>query len=363
MKKVLHILGHLRYSGAEVMLALAAPYFREQGLDTHILSIGEEKDYAPVLEERGYTLHHIQGTKTLSYFIKLYKFLKEQRYDVVHIHPESVSFWHALTIKLAGSKSIVRTVHNVFQYQGFLRFVRAFQRIVARKFLSVKFFSIGPSVEEFERKHLFNETVVIPNWIDMNRFMPAKDEQEILVNRQKLGIGSDALVLVSVGASTEVKNQRDIITATANLLKQRKDIYYIHVGDGPLQPELKAYTAELGISDKVYFVGQTRQVREILIASDIFVMPSRFEGLGNSLLEALSCAVPAVVYNVYGLKDLVENKKNGYIVEQDPTLLENAIAKLADDKQMRKKMGKEARQKVLRDYDMKKSIDKMLVYY
>jgi len=362
--KILHILNEIKFSGAEVMLRIAAPTFIKNGFNLHVLSTGDDiGNYANILETAGYTVHHISFKKSPKYFIALYRFLLKKEFDVVHIHPERAFFWHALVAKVAGAKTIIRTVHNVFLFSGFLKLKRTLQRFVASQVLGVKFISIGSSVAEVEKKVFHNRTRLIPNWTEQSRFLPAQDDDERNKSRDKFGISPSDVVVASVGSCYEVKNHKAIIAAVAKVQKGLKNITYLHVGEGPILQEEINFAAANGISEITRFLGQMKDVREALIASDIFVMASNYEGLPISSLEAMSCGLPIVNYDVYGLKDVVKNGKNGFLVEPNSTALAKAIKELAVDEGLRKRMGVEARDSMLREFNMEESLEKLIKLY
>ena len=362
--KVLHILNSIEFSGAEIMLKGAAPILIKNGFELHALSTGNEiGQYADILRSCEYKVHHIPFKKSAKYFIKFYHLIREEKYDVVHIHPERAFFWHALVAKQAGVKNIIRTVHNVFNFSGYLRIKRMIQRFVANKLLGVHFISIGSSVAEMEKNIFFNNTILIPNWIDQRNFLPARDENERNQIKINLGISLTDKVIVSVGSCTEIKNHDDVIITLSELIKEIKNICYIHIGDGALQKKEKELAVTLGVSDKIKFLGQIENVRDPLIASDIFVMPSIYEGLPISCLEAASCGIPSVVYNVEGLKDIVKDGENGILVEPNPHAMAKAVKELIRNEKLRKQMGIKSRERFLRCFNMQDSLDKLIKIY
>ena len=174
-EKILHILNAIEFSGAEIMLKEAAPMLVKNGFELHALSTGDEiGQYAYILRSCEYKVHHIPFKKSAKYFIKFYHLIREKKYDVVHIHPERAFFWHALVAKQAGVKNTIRTVHSVFNFSGYLRIKRMIQRFVANKVLGVNFISIGSSVAEMEKNIFFNNTILIPNWIDPENLSASK---------------------------------------------------------------------------------------------------------------------------------------------------------------------------------------------
>jgi glycosyltransferase involved in cell wall biosynthesis len=362
--KVLHILNSIEFSGAEIMLKNAAPMFVKNGFELYALSTGVNRgSYANVLMDSGYTVKHIQFRKSTGYFIELYRFLLRENFDVVHIHPERAFFWHSLVARIAGIKKIVRTVHNNFDFSGYLRLKRTLQRFIANKISGVQFITIGPSVYETENRVFFNNSILIPNWGNEAKFLPAQSRKEVEQIRGKLRISPDDTVVISVGSCTEVKNHGDIITACADLSKKITNISYIHVGGGPLLQHEKDLAMEHDISEKVKFLGQIENVREALVASDIFVMPSDYEGSSIAKLEAMYCGLPLVVYDNAGVRDFVEDGKNGFLVDPNPYSMVEAIKKLIINKTRREKMGEHARETALHNFGMAKSLGKLMNIY
>lgn len=362
--KILHILNAIEFSGAEIMLKGGGPILVKNGFDLHALSTGDEiGNFAEILKRCGYKIHHIPFKKSAKYLVELYRFLKNNKYDVVHIHTERAFIWYALAAKKAGVKEIIRTIHSVFNFSGYLRIVRMIQRLIAKKVLGVQFTSIGFSVFKTEKRVFHNNTFLIPNWISSNNFLPARHENERNQIKVKLGISLTDKVIISVGSCTYVKNHNDIIIALSELIKKIKNIYYIHLGDGPLQNQEKELSIKLGVFNRIKFLGQIENVRDLLISSDIFVMPSRYEGFGISCLEAASCGIPSVVYNVEGLRDLIEDGENGILVEPNPHAMATAIKGLIRNEKLRKRMGIRSRKRVLKYFNMQDSLEKLMKIY
>lgn len=363
--KVLHVLDKLNFSGAEVMLKVAAPVFIKNGFNLHVLSTGEEiGDYADILRSSGYTLHHIPFRKSLSYFANLYHLLQKEQFDVVHIHPERAFFWHVLTARIVKRNSVtIRTAHSVFCFSGFLRLKRMLQRFVARTVFGVKFISISASVAEVEQRSFHNRTLVIPNWIDQSNFLPAQTSEERDHLRKQYGISPKDITVISVGSCTDVKNHKAIITAVAEVKKKFNHIVYLHVGEGPLVEKEKELASKCSIEDRTVFLGQMEVVRDALVAGDIFVISSQYEGFGVAGLEAMSCGLPVIAYDVYGLRDIVEDGKNGMLVEPNPRALAKAIETLVSTGELRRRMGVEAYESVSRRFNIKESLENLMRVY
>ena len=366
-RKVLHILHALRFSGAEIMLKVAAPEFQRQGLELHILSDvpPASSDYTATLEAAGYTIHYLPWVSgQLKNLWAVRRFLQAHQFDVIHNHTEQNFLWYSLAARQVGVPRFVHTVHSNFDFKGLVRAKRAAYRLVARRLLGVQFIAIGTSVQATERRVSFNPTALVFNWTDATRFFPARSATERSQARQALGLHPNNLVLVSVGGCVESKNHHAIVTALSLLPPElAARVVYLHVGDGHLHADEQAYAASLNLRAEVRFLGQQQQVRDVLIASDIYLMSSHYEGLSISLLEAQSCAVPAVVYDALGLRDLVRDHHTGRLVPPTPTHLAAAITELAANPGELARLGRAGYQQTQQQFSLKQSLQQLLALY
>lgn len=301
--RVLHILNELRPSGAETMLRAAAAFWRARGIDSEILITGETAgDYARMLEQAGYALHHLPFRRSPLYLARVFRFLLEHHYDTVHIHCERANFWYALLAYGAGRRRIVRSVHGLFQFGGLLRWRRLAQRYVLRTFLNVKTVAVSPAVQRVEWDTYGNPALSIPNWFDSERFRPP-GEAERTAARRKLGIAPGTLAVVTVGNCSPVKNHAAVIEALAAMPRKLK-IVYLHAGCEEATQSDRQLASRTGVLDRVRFLGAVEDVAEVLHAADMFLMPSLHEGLGIAAVEALGAGLPAALADTEGLREL-----------------------------------------------------------
>jgi len=361
--KVLMILNSIQYSGAEAMLKIAAPHFKKSGFDLYALSTGEKiGDYSSILQNASYLVYHIPFTKTPQYFYRLYKLLRKENFDIVHIHPERAFVWHALVAKIAGAKLIVRTVHSIFNFKGILRIRKCIARWFARTILKVKFHSISDSVELFERQNFSNPTKKIYNWTDESKFYPLTSTDEKKKIRQQIGIEEDKFVIISVGACSPVKRHDVIIEALKTLTEKEQNIIYLHLGSGELLNEEIQLAERIGVKDYIIFAGQKENVRDYLVASDAFIMVSKYEGLGNTALEAAFCGLPLLVYDTYGLRDVVIDGYNGILLK-DLNELGEKILELYNSPKLRKTYSENSIKLAKEKFSMEKSVIDLINFY
>ena len=299
--KVLHVLAELRPSGVEVLLRSAAPYFRDHGVEGDILATGAVVgDYAPALQAAGFRIHHIPYAPTVRFFTSAARFAKHGGFDVVHLHSERAFIAYVLAARRVGVRNLVRTVHNTFLFDGFLRLRRGVERRFAER-LGVRFVAISEGVDRNERSRFGTAPVVIQNWFDSRRFRsPTPPERDQA--RASLGIAPDEYALVTVGHCSEVKNHGALIEALARFGAVRWR--YLHVGREQADQPERSLARQLGVADRITFLGTCDDVRPLLHAADLYVMPSRYEGFGIAAVEALATGLPALLADVPGLGDL-----------------------------------------------------------
>lgn len=329
MLKVAHILFELKPSGAESMLRCAATMWRDYSVDSEIIATGPQiGPYASTLRSAGYRVHHVPNSRSFSYLIVLWRFLKKEKYDVVHLHVEGMSFWLGLTALVAGC-GVLRTVHNNFQFEGGLRLRRGWQRRFL-ELLGVIYVAIGESVAANERKRFGTKPVTVMNWADLEGLSPPTTSERAAA-RAHFGFSSDQIVLLTLGNCSPVKNHSILIEALSHC-RDLEDLRYLHMGLEDSSNEERKLAAQLGVADRVVFGGWAPSPKQALHAADVYVMPSLYEGFSIAALEALSTGLPAVLTNVPGLSDLKSFFPNIYYSDPSSNALGEIIRSVVKDK-------------------------------
>lgn len=299
--RVLHILGELKPSGAERMYLAAAGLWREQGLGCEILAIGDAPGvFAPRLREAGYRIHHLPFARSARHVTEVFRFLRRQRYDAVHLDAEQGCFWYGMAAYLAGARRLFRTVHNVFPFRRGLRLRRRMQRAILRR-LGVRMIAISPSVEVCERRHFANPTLLIPNWFDDRLYVPPSEEERQRA-RLQLRVAPRTLAFCSIAGCWSYKNHAAILGALARLPADL-DLVYLHAGMETEDAGERQIAEQLGVTARVRFLGVVPEILPVLQASDVYLMPSLYEGFGCAAIEAMGAGLPAILSDVPGLQD------------------------------------------------------------
>jgi len=175
-----------------------------------------------------------------------------------------------------------------------------------------------------------NKVRIIYNGVNTERLLETTAQGQI---RSKLNIPADRTVVCLVGEVGWRKGQEILLQAAKTLKTDFPETSYLIVGTGNGLEELRTQSRHLGLDDgTVQFLGFRNDVPEIMRASDILVLPSRREGLPNTLLEGMALGLPVVATQVDGIPELVLNRETGLLVEPDDVpAFKNALATLLTD--------------------------------
>jgi glycosyltransferase involved in cell wall biosynthesis len=145
--------------------------------------------------------------------------------------------------------------------------------------------------------------------------------------------------------NSTAKNHASFLQAAAQLLRPCPEVEFVLVGDGPLRPGLEKMAAELGIKDKVLFLGERHDIPAVLASLDVSVLISASESLSNVILESMAAAVPVVASNVGGNPELVKDGQTGLLVPPgDGQRLVDALTRLVRDSGARAQYAAQSRE-------------------
>jgi len=173
-----------------------------------------------------------------------------------------------------------------------------------------------------------NEIAVIPNFIELNNGI---NQQQVSCKRSVMA-NEDERIITHISNFRKVKNIPDVINVF-NLIQKKIKAKLMMVGDGPEKDKAEKLCAELGISDKVIFFGNSHEINQILSYSDLFLLPSETESFGLAALEAMACNVPVISSNSGGLPEVNIDGVSGYLsdVGDISSMAVNALKILSDD--------------------------------
>jgi glycosyltransferase involved in cell wall biosynthesis len=176
------------------------------------------------------------------------------------------------------------------------------------------------------------KVTLIPNAIDLRRFTPGTMTRREA--RTLLGLPPNKPVVAGVGRLNPQKNFSLFLDIAAHLAPQFSDLHFLLAGDGPEEQMLREKTAALGLSDRVTFSGYVADTRCVYLAADVLLMPSLFEGLPMTLLEAMAMGLPVVASRLDGIAEVITDGEDGFLSPSGATSLfaANVAALLSNPK-------------------------------
>lgn len=299
---VLHVLGEILPSGGETMLASASGIFAAAGIASTALSTGEEIGrFAPELAARGFAIRHIPFRKSPRFFRDFIALVRKERFDAVHIHTEQAFFYLVAAARLAGARNVIRTVHHIFPWTGWLRWRSLLQRQFAKRALGATFVSNSVSGQRNEKLCYGMGNLLIPNWYDSGQFV-ARSHAQYRQARETLGIAPHEFALLSLGGNSSYKNYHLVIDA-ASSLSTDVPLLYLQVGNEGEGRPLSALVQQLGVSSRVRCCGRVPEILPYLHGADAYIMPSEIEGFGVAAAEAMACGLPSILSRRPALQD------------------------------------------------------------
>ncbi len=284
--------------------------------------------------------------------LRLLKILKRHRVGLLHAHGPRGLVQAAVAGRLAGIP-VVSTVHLPVQFLirghgAWARFklgaYRLLDRILVRHLVPRTIF-VSSSVcrESVSRRLVLGERArVVRNGVELARFQGAHDRVEV---RRALGIPEAAVVACFVGRLEAQKGVDTLVEAFATLPVEVLDLYLLVAGDGSLRSGLEERVRGFGRHDRVRFLSFRKDVERVLGASDIFVLPSRFEAMPIALIEAMATGLPSVVTDVGDNAEMVGDAGLGLVVPPgDVRALAGGVDRLARAPEARREMGVRARE-------------------
>ena len=224
---------------------------------------------------------------------RLRKFLKKNKYDIIHINSAVFlfSFQVAFIAKISGIKKIIVHSHNVPKISKFKRLLIKILNPIYRRMTDVHLTCSNMASSSLYTKK--DDVILIKNGIDIDKYRFNKETRNRI--RKELNI-DNKIVYGHVGRFEDQKNQDFLIDLFYELQKD-KDSVLLLVGTGPKEKEIKEKVKKLKLKN-VIFLGFREDIEDILNAMDIFIFPSKYEGLGISLIEAECSGLPVVVSSI-----------------------------------------------------------------
>jgi len=367
---VAHVIFRLDVGGLENGLVNLINFMPEARYQHAIICLTEYSDFRFRLKRSDvelFALHKQEGKDFVMYF-RLWRLLRKLRPQIIHTR-NLAALESMFPAMLAGVKHRIHGEHgrDIDDLDGskakYVWLRRAHRRLVDRyipmsqDLASWLLDCIG--VDEGKISQIYNG-------VDTDRFRPPSTGREV---PPELGsLPSDCVVIGSVGRMEPVKDQLTLVKAFIQLLQivpdGRQRLRLVHIGDGALRGAALSLLEDAGAKELAWLPGVRDDVPALLRALDVFVLPSRAEGISNTVLEAMASGLPVVATDVGGNPELVTQGKTGVLVPPgNPLALADALRKYIDAPELMRQHGEAGYARVLADFSIGRMVRQYLDVY
>jgi len=360
--KVFHVITKLEFGGAQgntlytcsrldkARFAVSLVCGPGGRLDDKALADGYPVYFVPHLARE------INPVSDAAALFQLYRLFRKHRPDIVHTHSSKAGILGRIAAWLAGVRVVIHTFHGFGFTPAQRPLVRsafsAAEKLCSRLSGALIFVSRANMDEAaaigFAKKAPWR---VIRSGIKLSDY-PAQNCDAAKV-KASLDLPPDARYVICVGNFKPQKNPLDFVRMAEAVLRKTPDVFFVYTGEGALRPEAEKLAHSLGIKAKLRFPGWRTDTPCLLACAEAFVLASLWEGLPRALVEALKTGLPCAAYGCDGVRDLLRDGENGFVVAPgDVNGLAARVSALLADKELREKIIAGARAADLAEFDI-----------
>jgi len=350
--RVLHLINDLSAGGAQSGLfyllknSQIIPDFTGE-----VCVIHQAGEFGEKLRAAGVRIHEfgLHNRFSPSIAFRLHRLIKTGGYHIIHVHLFPGLYWGACLAWMFPGCRWVYTEHSIWNKRRGFSWARWLEGRVYRQYDRIVTISVSARQSLLTWQPCLKDRIsIIPNGVELSMFEVSKAQADSM--RVKLDVDSDTKVIFYAGRLVKEKGVDVLLKAAASFGNFNWRLFL--AGDGPEMAHLKTLCFNLGLGDKVNFLGWRVDIPELMAASDLVVLPSRWEGLPLSLLEAMAAGKPVVACDVGGVSEVIRDNEEGFLVApENPEAIKEAITKIILDPCLAQSMGDAGRQRV-KDYSV-----------
>lgn len=348
---------------------------REEGFEVFFAC--NDLGYKVNIEERGFTGFKIDIQRNINPFSaitsiwQLYKILRKEKVDIIHVHTPIAAIIGRIAAKLAGTRRVIYTVHGFYVSN---RFFYTLEKLFCKYFTDF-IFTVSDEDKEFALKEGFilkdNISSINSVGIDTERFNPSAVKAIDKADARKfVGVSEDDIVIGFIGRIVREKGVLDLYDAFRDIAKDINNAKLVLIGpwdlgerDTRTKEMLDENIAQDGMENRVVITGQREDIPEMLSILDIFVLPSYREGMPVSLLEAMAMELPVIATAIRGCREELDESSGILYEPGNIEALRNALTYLIEHKEKAREMGINARNRVIDLFEQQKCIERQLKVY
>jgi glycosyltransferase involved in cell wall biosynthesis len=360
---ILFVIDNLSFGGGERVFAQIINGLSPHKYEIFLSSNPGEQLHQAILKEEVQFLP-LDFSKRLNFYLisRLSRIIKKNEIEIVHGQGTRAEFYARVASKLAGTPKYVSTI--AMPVEGFdvgtvrKKIYSLFDRF-SERFVD-RFLVVSHALRETMIKDHgipADKIIRIYNGIEVDHYLPQDQNGSRERIRREFDVGEDTTLIGAVGRLVWQKGFEYFVKASPKISTKFSRTKILLVGDGPLRDELEALAAELKMKEHIIFTGFRSDIRDILSAIDVLVVPSLLEGFPMITLEGMAMAKPIIATGIDGIKEQIVDGESGILIPpRDPDAIAEAILQLSTDKKLAQNLGLEGRRRVENEFTVERMV-------
>ncbi|MBI4040657.1 MAG: glycosyltransferase family 4 protein [Deltaproteobacteria bacterium] len=367
-RRILHVINDLQSGGAEKLLYQLLSEINYDHFEVEVCTLFSGGDLEGAFDAKNIAVHGLNLKHRWQWpqgVLRLMRILKQRNIEMVHTHLYEANVVGRLAAKGVGISRLVTTLHNPdysFENHGGKTYM-------LRKWLDrwtgrwcQAHIAVSKSVQEDYLNHFrWSNICIIHNGISAEVF--SKNILSVEEIKKQFGLAPNDFVISHVGRLCFQKGQEDLIMAFKNFCHRYPDAKLLIAGQGALLAKLKQLSFP-DLNRRIFFLGKIYNVPELLHISDLFILPSRYEGFGIAAIEAMYAKAAVIATQTGGLEEIIEDRNNGLLVPVSHVpRLTDAMILLRNDVALRKRISEAGHKTVVERFLIHHAVQKLETFY
>lgn len=356
--KILHLSSEKTFRGGERQIAFLIEELSKLGVENLAL-VREDSDFEKHCSQYGipYETASFKNEIDFATAIKIKSLARDYAPDLIHAHTSKSHGLAFLAAKSGCPTKIIAARRVDFPLNK-----NFFTKMKYNSPQTAKIICVSEAIRKIVAESIDNQSkcVVIRSGIDVDKFDNLATGGNL---RERYLIPKENKIIANLSALAEHKDYFTFLDAAEALLQSRDDLKFFVFGDGPMRDEIEKYAKDKNLNGSVIFTGYVENADEFLPEIDVFLMPSKTEGLGTAILDAMAAGTPVCATYAGGIPEMIDHNFSGLLAPiGKPELIAENVRKVLDDSELRERIILGAKRKV-RDFDKRIVARKTLEVY
>ncbi len=342
--RVLHLSSEKSWRGGEQQIAYLIGELKNQEVDCHVIC-KKDSAFSQYCINQGWSFQEagFKNSFDILSAIKVLKYCRTYHIDLVHIHGSGSHGVGVLSAALGNNSKLILSRRVDFPLKS-----NIFSRWKYNHPSIKRILCVSDKIKEIVEKSIDNKGIcrTVYSGIDLEKFSQSSKQNSL---RKKYNLDEQTKLIGNTSAIADHKDYFTFVNTAEEVLTRQKNVCFFIFGTGPLLQELKEYIEEKCLTEKIIFTGFVNNIPEVLPELDVFLMTSKTEGLGTSLLDAMASGVPIVATEAGGIPEIVIDGNTGLSAKvKDFMTLSDHVINLINDHELANKLVTNAAKFVLK---------------